>query len=77
MRDESENPGMEINEAALEGASGGAWSRWLGSALTLCKDCFRRKDHICQHSAEELAEYMRKNAQGDKHITDRCPFMFM
>lgn len=70
MSEEIRNPGTELNEAELTGASGGSSVKNPeATAWMLCASCEERGTPQCHGSEARLADYLRKSdgSQG-------CPF---
>ena len=69
MGEEIRNRNPELNDAELEGASGGAGDSLIQKAQGVCKGCTSRRS--CGSGAEELAEYMAKH--GTISRVTECP----
>ena len=73
MSEEIKRPGTEMNDAALEGVSGGL-SAYEYRAEVLCGECPRFKKNCGTHSSRwsELVKYME--AHGYVNSYSKCPF---
>ena len=72
MGEEIRNPGTELNEAALEGVSGGLNEKMLQKATQVCGACQHKMDKSCNVPVEDLARYMQNERTVGKWIY--CPF---
>ena len=74
MSEEIRNPGTEMNDAALEGVSGGGSSRYEHQAANLCISCPRYRKNCGDSSSRrgELVKYMETH--GYVNFYYQCPF---
>ena len=76
MSEEIRNPGAEMNDATLEGVSGGASTMYENYADNLCNSCPRSmrncgSNPFCRHNGD-LVKYMQAN--GILTAYSKCPY---